>query len=127
MSLTVSMDAFPLTLMTDVMEKRDVVVIADVTGAYLHAEMDDLVIMRIEGKEAEIVCSLIPEWKYDQCIVNADINGSQCTIYWYVDDNKISQADPKVVIDIISGIEEKFGKITVSRGNEHKFLGMNIS
>ena len=38
---------------------------------------------------------------YDQCVANADINGSQCTIVWYVDDNKISHKDPKVVDDII--------------------------
>ena len=28
---------------------------------------------------------------YDKCIANKTINGSQCTIVFYVDDNKISQ------------------------------------
>jgi hypothetical protein len=63
---------------------------------------------------------------YDQCVANATINGNTCTICWYVDDNKISHVDPAVVTDIISKIENKFGKMKVSRGNEHDFLGMKI-
>ena len=38
------------------------------------------------------------------------IEGKQCTVVWYVDDNKISH----------------FGKMTVTRGREHVFLGMQI-
>ena len=34
---------------------------------------------------------------YDSCIANCTINGRQCTIAWYVDDNKISHVDPDVV------------------------------
>jgi hypothetical protein len=160
--------------MSDAMEHRDVA-IADVAGAYLHAKMDDFVIMRIVGREAELMCVLNPEWKqyltrdkrgrtvlyvrlkkalygcvksallwyelysstlkdmgfsvnpYDQCVANKVINGSTCTICWYVDDNKISHVDPNVVTDIIKIIETKFGKMTVSRGKEHEFLGMKIS
>ena len=41
---------------------------------------------------------------YDPCVVNKYINGSQCTICWYVDDTKISHVDPKVVTDIIKTI-----------------------
>mmetsp|Transcript_13911 Transcript_13911/g.26194 ORF Transcript_13911/g.26194 Transcript_13911/m.26194 type:complete len:735 (+) Transcript_13911:3-2207(+) len=63
---------------------------------------------------------------YDQCVANATINGSTCTICWYVDDNKISHIDPAVVTDIIGKIEAKFGKMKVSRGKEHDFLGMKI-
>ena len=63
---------------------------------------------------------------YDTCIANKIIEGKQCTIAWYVDDNKISHDDPKVVSDIIKKIELKFGKMTVTRGNEHVFLGMHI-
>jgi hypothetical protein len=47
---------------------------------------------------------------YDPCAANCDINGKQCTIVWYVDDNKISHVDPKVVSDVIEYIESKFGK-----------------
>ena len=63
---------------------------------------------------------------YDLCVANAMIDGKQCTICWYVDDNKISHMDMKVVEDVISKIESKFGKMTVTTGNEQDFLGMNI-
>jgi len=63
---------------------------------------------------------------YDPCIANCTIDGKQCTIAWYVDDNKISHIDPGVVTMIINKIEERFGKMTVTRGKEHVFLGMKI-
>jgi hypothetical protein len=63
---------------------------------------------------------------YDSCIANCTIDGKQCTIAWYVDDNKISHADPQVVNKVIENIEERFGKMTITRGKEHVFLGMNI-
>ena len=64
---------------------------------------------------------------YDQCVANADIEGSQCTICWYVDDNKISHKKSTVVDDVIAKIESKFGKMSQTRGKEHDFLGMNIN
>ena len=63
---------------------------------------------------------------YDPCIANKTINGHQCTIAWYVDDNKISHRDPKVVDSIIAAIEKQHGKMTVCRGLKHVFVGMNI-
>jgi hypothetical protein len=63
---------------------------------------------------------------YDPCIANKMINGHQCTIAWYVDDNKISHRDPKVVDSIIAAIEKQHGKMTVCRGLKHVFVGMNI-
>jgi len=63
---------------------------------------------------------------YDPCIANCTIDGKQCTIAWYVDDNKVSHVDPGVVTMIIEKIEERFGKMTVTRGKEHTFLGMKI-
>ena len=42
---------------------------------------------------------------YDQCVANAEIEGSQCTVVWYVDDNKISHRNPKVVDKIIEKLE----------------------
>jgi hypothetical protein len=53
-------------------------------------------------------------------------NGTQCTVVWYVDDNKISHIDPTVVSMIIEKIESKFGKMTVVRGTTHVFLGMTF-
>ena len=63
---------------------------------------------------------------YDRCVANAMINGSQCTMCWYVDDNKVSHKDSKVVDDIIQKISEIFGDLTTTRGNKHKFLGMDF-
>jgi hypothetical protein len=63
---------------------------------------------------------------YDFCVANATIEGSQCTIGWFVDDTKISHVNPDVVTSIISLLEERFGKMTVTRGPTHKFLGMHI-
>ena len=63
---------------------------------------------------------------YDRCVANMDIDGKQCTIVWYVDDNKVSHQDPKVVTRIITEIEKHFGELKKTRGAEHNFLGMNI-
>ena len=38
---------------------------------------------------------------YDSCVMNKDINGSQCTIFWHVGDLKISYKDPAVVDKIL--------------------------
>ena len=58
---------------------------------------------------------------YDPCVANCMIQGKQCTIACYVDDNKISHVDPNVVSMVIGRIEERFGKMTVTRGREHFF------
>ena len=63
---------------------------------------------------------------YDQCVANKVIDGKQCTIVFYVDNNKISHVDEKVVTSIIKEISEHFGELTVSRGKKHDFLGMDI-
>ena len=63
---------------------------------------------------------------YDPCIANAQIKGSQCTIVWYVDDNKISHKEQTVENDIIQRIESKFGPMTKMQGDDHEFLGMRL-
>ena len=172
-SPTASSDAIMLTLIVDAMEGRDVAT-ADVAGAYLNAEMDEFVLMRLEGEDVELMCDVNQDYRkyvhknkrgksvlflrlaralygcvrsallwyqlfsstlqqmgfelnpYDLCVANAKIKGAQCTIVWYVDDNKISHIDPTVVSDVIKQIEDRFGKMTVTRGSEHEFLGMRI-
>ena len=54
---------------------------------------------------------------YDPCVANKDINGSICTICWYVDDTKISHKDPDIVSMIINELEEEFGedKLTMNK------------
>ena len=63
---------------------------------------------------------------YDRCVANKTINGKQCTIAWYVDDNKLSHADPEVVSEVLREIKTHFGDLVVSRGDKHDLLGMTI-
>ena len=55
------------------------------------------------------------------------INDKQCTIVWYVDDNKVSHEDPKIVTEVMDLMKSHFGDLTITRGNKHRFLGMNIA
>jgi hypothetical protein len=43
-----------------------------------------------------------------------------------VDSNKISHADKRVVTNIIEDIKADYSDLVISRGEEHKFLGMNV-
>lgn len=63
---------------------------------------------------------------YDLCVASKMIDGKQCTIVWWVDDNKISHVSPHVVEEIISATEANFGKMVVTRGDTHTLLGMHI-
>jgi hypothetical protein len=172
-SPTVSTDALMLSLLIDATEHRDVAT-ADVAGAYLHAEMEDFTLLKMEGESVEIMCNVCEDYRkyvchengkkvlylkllkalygcvqsallwyelfsttlqgdgfelnpYDTCVANKIIDGKQCTIAWYVDDNKISHADDNVVTNSIETIEGQFGEMTVTRGKYHVFLGMDIN
>ena len=59
-------------------------------------------------------------------MANKEIKGKKCTVGFWVDDNKISHKDPEVVSNIIEKMEEYFGKMVVTRGKEHTFLGMKM-
>jgi hypothetical protein len=171
-SPTVSNDALMISALIDGHEHRDVAT-ADVTGAYLHADMDDFTLLKVEGPSVDILCSVCEAYReyviiengkkvlylkllkalygcvksallwyelfcgelqgmgfelnpYDTCVANMSINGRQCTIAWYVDDTKISHKEAPVVTSVIARIESKFGKMTVTRGKKHVFLGMDI-
>ena len=63
---------------------------------------------------------------YDLCVANNNIEGKQCTIAWYVDDNKISHVNANVVTNILEKMREHFGDIKIYRGNSHVFLGIGI-
>ena len=45
---------------------------------------------------------------------------------WCVDDTKISHEDPKTVDRVIEQIEQTFGKMSVTRGKKHMFVGIGI-
>ena len=63
---------------------------------------------------------------YDRCVANKVINGKQCTIVFYVDDNKISHVDPEVVTSVLTLLKQHFGDLSVTRGKKHNFLGMDM-
>ena len=46
---------------------------------------------------------------YDLCVANKIIDGKQCTIVWYVDDNNISHTDEKVVSNILDKLRNILG------------------
>ena len=52
-SPTVSLEGLMLSLMIDAKEGRNVAT-ADVVGAYLHANMDDFVVVKLTGKTVDI-------------------------------------------------------------------------
>ena len=61
---------------------------------------------------------------YYRCVANMMIEGKQCTITWYADDNQIQHISVKVVTMMLKKITEHFGELLVSRGNKHDLLGM---
>ena len=65
--------------------------------------------------------------KYDPCVANAKmINGKQFTIRWWDDDNAMMHVDMEVMNEIIPGIEDKFGKLTITCDDQHTLLGMDL-
>ena len=67
---------------------------------------------------------------YDACVANKDVDGSQFTICWHVDDFKLSHRSAKVVSEIIQRLQDEFGKespLTVQRGKVFDdYLGMRM-
>ena len=63
----------------------------------------------------------------DKCVANKFINGSQCTIAWYVNDNLLAHADAEVVDSVINSIEKEFPGLVAQKGNELDFLGIEIN
>ena len=63
---------------------------------------------------------------YDKCVANKMINGKQCTVAWYVDDNKLSHVQPEVITQVLEVVKGHFAELEISRGDEHNLLGMKI-
>ena len=67
--------------------------------------------------------------EYYRCVANKNINGKQCTVAWYVDDNKASHVDSRVIDDLLGTIKTHFVEIKITRGkNEQgkKFLYLKV-
>jgi hypothetical protein len=65
-SPTVSTDASMMSILIDAMERRDVAT-ADVAGPYLHAEMEDFTLLKMEGESVDIMCDVSSEYKKSVC------------------------------------------------------------
>jgi Reverse transcriptase (RNA-dependent DNA polymerase). len=64
---------------------------------------------------------------YDPCVMNRNIQGSQCTIAWHVDDLKISHKSQAAVVDrILRCLSDIYGDLSITRGNKHTFVGMDL-
>eukprot|EP00978_Attheya_sp_CCMP212_P003488 scaffold7210_cov63-Attheya_sp.AAC.3 len=138
---TVTIESVKLSCMIDAKEERDVTMVLDIPGAFLHADMEDLVHMKFKGKMAELLIKLEPmEWwgfevnPYNWCMANKTIIGKQCTVLWHVNDLKILHVDPKVVKSpvIKQQLASVFGKeapltVTVTHGKVQDYLGMTIN
>ena len=64
---------------------------------------------------------------YDMCVANKEVGGKQCKIAWRIDDNIVTHDDEKVLDNVIEMISEHFGELTITKGEEHKFLGMSVN
>jgi hypothetical protein len=71
---------------------------------------------------------------YDPCVANKIIKGNQMTICFHVDDCKLSHKQSKQMDRMIKWLRQEYesifedgsGKMTVSRGKVHVYLGMTI-
>jgi hypothetical protein len=57
------------------------------------------------------------------------VDRKQLTVAWHVDDLKISHVSAKVVDNLITDLDSKFGKetpLSKSRGKVHDYLGMTL-
>ena len=50
---------------------------------------------------------------YDACVPNKMVGDKQCTLVWYVDDNKISHVNENIESKVVAMIKKRFGKMTV--------------
>ena len=62
---------------------------------------------------------------YYKCTANKTINDKQCTIQWYVDDNKVTHVSEYVITGVINIMKKQYGEFVVSHGKKHAFLRMN--
>jgi hypothetical protein len=71
---------------------------------------------------------------YDPCVANKIIKGKQMTICFHVDDCKLSHKHSKEMDKMIQWLKEEYesifedssGKMAVSRGKVHTYLGMTL-
>jgi len=87
---TVALESMFITSAIDEKENQNIVTI-DIPGAFLHADNEDYVLMKMVGTLAELNMGFTIN-PYDPCIANKMVNGSQMSVRWHVDDLMISHA-----------------------------------
>jgi len=64
---------------------------------------------------------------FDPCVANADINGKQMTVRWYVDDLQVSHMDEFEITKFADYLVGIYGdKLTAHHGDVHDYLGMDL-
>ena len=64
---------------------------------------------------------------YDHCVVNKMVDGAQNTVFWHVDDLKISHMDKGMVNAFVIEMANIYrAKTTISRGRVYDYLGMKL-
>ena len=63
---------------------------------------------------------------YDQCIANKEVNGSQMTIVWHVDDLKVSNKNPWEITKMAILLSKIYGDIKVQHGKKLEYLSMDL-
>jgi hypothetical protein len=62
---------------------------------------------------------------YDPCVANKVINGKQMTVFWHVDDLKVSQLEPDEVTKFGNWLSKTYGvSVATHQGKIHDYLGM---
>ena len=63
---------------------------------------------------------------YNKRVANKVIDGTHCTIVWYVDNNKVSHMNKDAVTGVIEIMKGYFGELIVMRGETYNFLSMHV-
>ena len=61
---------------------------------------------------------------YSPCVAN--FGGNKMTVYWHVNNLKVSRVDPKEVTKCMECIEGIYEELSITRGEVHKYLGMKL-
>ena len=54
------------------------------------------------------------------------ILGTQCTIAWYVDENKLLHKNTEMIFYIIYDVKKRVGELSAVRVTKHAFLRINV-
>ena len=61
---------------------------------------------------------------YDPCVINKEIDGSQMTITWHVDDLQVLHKDPRRIVEVAEKLKQIHGNSKIKREKMHNYLGM---